>query len=324
MIISQNIFFKSQGKTPDEMELDLGDYDDEPNKKALVLLMHIKTMFETDERFRLDTISGRMNLYCKLLVHHFGREKINNLLDFASTVVSQGMFKALCAQNMLIPQTVEELQLRLKIMWGATTQVFTAAMECGKRQTGMVWNELGVNFDGTGVTSFFNMAKKRMMTHRKTPNHSDDVEFFNGCREISKMFYSRCGKVMSNFFCLSNTAPGMTYKLTENCENESVKIAVANAAMQFKYCNAYFQETLKTMVKSPNVLHANYIPTEMEQQTLVVEKDPLRRVWNLRRVFFEFFNEKATASDNPEFTKLSYSYRTEVMSLIKEWQSGLH
>ena len=312
---------KSQGKTPEEAGIDISEFDNAPNKKALVTFLYIKDLFETNDTFDLSKISGRMNLYCKLLVHHLGVESINELLSYADTKAAENeVFKALCCQNLILPQSIGEMNLRIKHMWGALTPVFTAAMECGKRQTAMLWSELETTFDGKGFNTFFNISPSRLYDHRKTPNQQVAVEFFTACDLLSQRFYHRLGKVPSNFYCLNKSAPGMTYKLTKKAETTSETVAVENMGAQTKYVNSYIKDIVDEFGKMENLASVCYVPTELEAQTLVFEKDVLKQNWNMRRLFYEVLCELTKQKGNTDMTLILAEYKKEVNAIVKGWR----
>ena len=131
------------------------NYMDNP-KKALVIFAHTHTLLTKDENYRIDTMKGRMNLYCRLLLELVDDQDITKLLEVATEQSENDQrFRSLTAQNVLLPASLREMNYRLKLLWCASVDMLVAAGESQKRQTAALYNDLGIQLTEQPIESFF-------------------------------------------------------------------------------------------------------------------------------------------------------------------------
>ena len=311
-----------QGRT---FEPDLDELEDNDSQKALTVLLYLKSMFESCSNFKLTSIPGRINLYCKLLVHHFGRDTIKSIIDAATKQMSRDTtsFPSNCLLNAIIPNSIEEMHLRLKFMFSAITDVFTAACEGGKRQTAMMYNELGINYTGKPIKSFFNLWASERLMHRPTPNDAEIGPLISKILSMSNKFYNRVGSVNSQMVAIGKNAEGMTEKLNDLAVKYSITLASNNSQNQEKYCDYFVVEILKALSELNNVISMCYVPNPdgLESQNLPYEKDCLKQSFYMRRLFFEMLCKLGTESTVSVAQNTLLQYQNVVVDLYNGWKN---
>ena len=312
-----------QGVDPETL-IDIED-DVEDYRKALILFMYIKDMFKEDERYSLEKFEGRLQLYIHLLVHHFGKAQLQRVLD-AAKKNEKKPFAFSNILNLILPENLCELNLRLRYLWCATTQSLTVAFEGQKRQTCQVWNEIGIRIRrGPLVKSFYNLKNQVRLMHRGTPNSSDATALLIELNNSSRMFFSRAAiEIRSHMFCMSPSLPGMTKTFTFLVEKDSAIIAARNSDVQDKYVNSYVCEVIMQMIGYPNLLNAQIIPDENDNEDdYIFEKDLLSQNGSTRRLYLECLCRLANAIDpqssNPYKSFLLGSYESAAIHNLEQF-----
>lgn len=279
----------------------------EENRKCLLGMLYIKDMLLYDKTFSISTFDGRIMLYCLLLKHHFGSTVIKRCLDRVNKMAKkkEDNFKVFNAQNLLIPATLEELNLRLRVLMGATTGIHSIAIEGQKRMWCQTFSELGLRYSRNPIPSFYLLKKSDQFLHRPTPNVSDDKKFNAKLTEATRIFFSRGATPLRSYmFILGKNMPGVTHRVRKICDERSTKSAVQNNKVQEKTINSYIKEVLLMCRKSKNIYDAVYVPAKDETQKLPREKPVQEQNIFMKRWFTEVFAEMALDSENPDFTEL--------------------
>lgn len=283
--------------------------------------MMIKDLFKTNESFSLASVKGRTNLYCLLLLHHFGKKMLRDLLDLMETedVASNGL-AYVNAMNVLFPNSVEELNVRLKFLWCAATPLHTVAFEGQKRQTCQIWNEMGIKMAfGPRINSFFELPKQKLLLHRPTPNNERSSEFFGNLRKIDEMFFSRAeAEARHHYYCCNHTCPGMTEQLTLMVENLSTKLARQNTDVQEKYINSHICQIVNSVGGRPNLLNSVIAPDEAYE--FPYEKTVILQNAFIRRLFMEDFARLAKRDKAIEGLFAGYLEGTK--EFLGKWMRG--
>lgn len=264
-------------------------------------------MLLKDERYSISTFQGRINLYCLLLHHHFKDEVIKRCLDRVEKMCENDAseFNIYNAQNLLIPATLEELNLRIRLLWGATTSLHTIALEGQKRQFCMTWSELGLKFSSRPFKSFYLLKKKERFSHRQTPNDPAANAFKSLLNQATKLYYERAAvSIRSYFFVLGTSCPGVTRAMCEMIERRSTESAVQNYKIQEKSIAGYIKDVVKECKKWMNIVDAIYVPVELEARPRCHEKPMAEQNIFMKRFFTEIFAKLALETNNPDFSDL--------------------
>jgi hypothetical protein len=290
----------------------LGDHLDkmdqlEDNRKCLLGMLYIKDMLLYDEKYSISTFNGRILLYCLLLKHHIGVQVIKRCLDRVNKMSIDDLpnFKVFNAQNLLIPATLEELNLRLRVLMGATTGIHTVAVEGQKRMWCQTFSELGLRYSRLPIPSFYLLSKADQFCHRPTPNDSMDKKFKANLADATKVFFTRGAKPLRSYlFILGKSMPGVTHRVRKICDERSTKSAVQNNKVQEKTINSYIKDVLVECRNSKNIVDALYVPSKRDTQKHPMEKPLEEQSIFMKRWFTEVFAEMALASEIPDFTEL--------------------
>ena len=240
------------------------------------------------------------------------------------------MFSAYNAMNLLFPNSVEELNMRLRFLWCATTNLHTMAFEGQKRQTCQIWNELGIYIKETPIRSFFNMEGNKQLKHRKTPNHSDDFRYHNELRKISQQFFKRSvTKSLSYFYCCNPSCAGITVTMSEAIAQYSANLAHEASKVQQKDISTYICELVKQLRGRPNLINAVIVPEDgdpcdQEASSGMVEKDILNQNFLVRRLVIEEMARLTKTSINKEqFSGLCDGFKNIATDLLTGFLKGL-
>ena len=142
-----------------------------------------------------------MNLYCLLLRRLFGTELLKEVL---AVQCPEDAFKSKSVWNLVIPNSVEELNLRTRILFGSVTSLFTAALEGQKRQCLTIWSDVGIRPQNEPIESFFFHPAHLRLVHRPSPNLEDKELMGEQMVESSKLFFARSSvAVKSTLYTIS-------------------------------------------------------------------------------------------------------------------------
>ena len=286
----------------------------ESEKKALLIFMAINKTFSSDNQYSLSEYGGRINLYCFLLCQIFNKPLIEQCLDF---VCETSTGKSMAVKNILIPNTLEELNVRLKFLWSSITDIHTVAMEGQKRQTCSIWNEMGLQVTVAPIPGFFSFSLIKPLTHRPTPNSdlgSGGIQMMFSLKQSSKLFFQRTGKAIeTHCYPLHGGAGGVTTLTSWALKTESKNCAEKNVRVQQRLANAYLVEVISSVMADPHLLNCVIVPTQEEEQSgkALVEKDLLKQNVMQRFNIMEKFADKAHENGGAN----------ETMPLYQAWES---
>ena len=300
-----------------ELKKDLSRLTD--NRKAMVVFIIIQQLFAMDANFQIETLLGRINLYCLLLIHCYGKTLLEEQLKRAQQLQEERKdFAYHNCLNLILPDNIPELNLRLRFLWGATTQIHTTAMEGGKRQTCAVWNDIDRYPTSQPMNSFYSQDEEEVFEHRPTPNDQDMTPYIAKFRTVENLFYSRTGlKMPTNLYACNDKAPYFTIELVKKIKQQSSIEAANNAQIQVKYLNDFLAEVLENMCHE-SIITTVIIPTleEKRKGLKVFEATPPLHVANLSRYFIEVF--ATLASDRRKYEKLNNAFHDWVVAAKTE------
>lgn len=242
-------------------------------------------MIHSDPKCNINTIHGRINVCILMLIHHFGREELKRVLSLCDKIMSEDAFKALSLLNIIIPESVQEMNIRNLFLWSALTSALTGGVEAGKRQTVTRVNDVDRFVTGEPIKSFFDVKQSDLLPHRKTPNSHDQLAFSSQLSIQSGKFYSRAKTpVKTDYYCLESI-PGITVRVARMMEIESNHLAAKNMDIQKKYVDAFLVDILKKMASFPHVLNSVIVPDKEEETEEPTEKPLIIQLQFIRRFF---------------------------------------
>lgn len=279
--------------------------DIEDRRKAVIVLQVLSELL-TDKTndINLHTFDGRRNLYCLLLMHHFGEDLVKKILESYGEENEKGSkyeFRAATLLNTVCPDSFEEMQLRIKEMYSASTDVHTIAFESGKRMTLTMMSELNLELTYEPIKSFFNLPRSAKLQHRITPNTDEAAVSSTEMNKLIKAYYSKIEvPIRTRFYPMPSGAPGMTMKLTKVTYDYSANLAEDNSRTQEKDINSYLVEALTKLSGHTFLFPTVVRPSENNLAEKIQEKSIEMQYSFLRRLFIEKLadlgtNTKATS-----------------------------
>ena len=247
-------------------------------RQALVVYLAINQTFLNDSNYSLSDYSGRINLYCFLLCQIFGKPLIQKCLAIDS---ANNLEHLMAVKNVLIPNTLEELNVRLRFLWSSITDIHTVAMEGQKRQTCSIWNEMGLQVTNTPIPGFFSLSTMKPLRHRTTPNYdSGPLKMLSALSRSSKAFFARAkAPVETRCYPLHSGAGGITTLVAWALKTESKKFAEKNIKVQQRLANTYLAEVISSVIADETLVNCVIVPDSGEEaiDMQTVEKDLLKQ-----------------------------------------------
>ena len=300
-------------------------------RKALFVFVIISRALTTDPKFSVVTFDGRINLYLLLLKNKVGVDLLQKQMKHAEVVFPRDHRAGLCALNVFLPNSLGELNLRLHLLRGASTDIHTQAMEGAKRKLSALWNDLNLKLKVKAIKSFFQMNACDFLNHRPTPNNTDTFQFATELKNADVSFYRRAKEpIRSSMYCMNEACPGMTTKLAEICELESEKEAKRATQAEGKSINtemvrivkravSVYPNLIKSVVKGDRQIMKRGRPVLL--RNCVIERNPLSQNVFMRRLLFEAWAQEARVDQSvyKGFMKLEAEL-TQALSLFLEAQ----
>ena len=322
------------------------------NRKALLIFKMIGEILEENKELCITSIEGRINLYCKLLIRAFGKESIKAKLESSEGLAEDGKrFHSANSLNLILPESVPELNLRLRFLYGAATKIHTCASEGGKRQTVALWNDLNRNIQKEPIRSFFAIQTHEKLTHRITPDNPEDdaADYIASLQKLSDKYYKRSGfPIKSHLYACNENCSGLTKKIVALIENESSLEALRNQQVQVKYINDYLAKICRNLSLKENILKPVIVAEENEncimaddsdeeeseeqeekKEKVVKEKNILDWHWCSQRLFVEVMAEFALKRDeNPKIFEMYLPFdqrlKTSLQNFLDKKDGSLH
>lgn len=290
----------------------LADAEDE--QKALVVFVVIAKAFQQDDMFNLGDFFGRFRLYRLLLKSRIDPQKLKNHMDkILQFDKSKQFFHHKNNLNLIIPESVEEMNLRIRYLLSSSTSVHTLAMEGGKRQTVALWNDLNLEIQETPIHSFMDITNNDRLGHRKLPDLENEVQLRKRIQNLSHLYYSRSNvPIQSMLYSGNPTACGYTINLVYLVYLESINIANEMKDIEGRDINIHLAMVVRECMKKPNILNAvekgiiEISPVEVNKELANFEKDPLLHFLNVGRFLME------------ETAKLSKE-NLEIKAIFESW-----
>jgi hypothetical protein len=211
---------------------------------------------------------------------------------------------------MILPESVEELNLRLKFLWGSSTKIFTMAMEGQKRQTVCLWNDLNHKMIGTHIESFFQIKDSNILKHRKTPTEPDESRMNQKLDNLAKKHYNRSGCSIQTEMCTFNgNCPAMTYRLAFACEEFSREETEKNQNVQEKHINTHLEQILKKLAAKSFFIQPYIKPTAINDVFKFMEKDIVEHTFMVGRLFMEEMARLALEPGNTRMQTLFQAWK---------------
>ena len=294
----------SQGKDPDVAIRVAKDNQLSDAKSAMLVFMSLLRCLQNDSNYDLSQASGRLNLYCLLVIRVFGKDTIESLLKEAAKDGWSGM-EMYSIYNLILPSSIEECVFRTRLMLTSQTRVHTLAMEGQKRMVTTIWNDLNRCLEETPISSFCVVPSAKLVCHRPTPC-TTGLEFQTGLLDLSKKFWSRTSiKVTSHFYCPGDGIRGFTKRLTNLAVNKSQKHAEDNRTTQAKYCNTYIADIVRAAANPFEVTNVVIVPDPEDGPDKVVrEKDIMCQTSLMQRRFMEAFIQLSKTTGNNKIKRM--------------------
>ena len=322
-----HISFLLQGHDFDQTAFDGKAYLDEP-RKVIAVFLRIHDLLMRDTNYRIDTLTGRMNLYCLLLVQNFGTERIQQLLDEADRQATKmKQFGSYSLLNLLLPATVGEMSLRLKWLYGATTDMMVAASESQKRQFCSTFNDLNLKLISTPIDSFFEIPDRLVLQHRPDPKGRDAQEFLEKWGDCERKYFSRSSALFtSHIYACNPQSYALTTKMVQLIEDHSSTMAENNNSNETKTIEGYIQKVIRSCIELPCQLEMIIAKKPGDPPSYPIEKDIASQACHMRRLLLERFFElgfKVEYQRNEGVETLVYTTRVEgIAKLYRNFAAG--
>ena len=217
-----------------------------------------------------------------------GNEFIKNEME-RNEKYSSNSFNELKCRNLLVGESVEEINLRLRFLLVATTPIHTFAMEGGKRQMVALWNDLNMNVQQHPVKSFFNLPMNARLIHRPSPKTKRRTAFSNEMDECNDLFYSRSKVgIPSHMYCGNSKCQGFTKQMVKVASQESGAIA-SEITIEGRLCNFYIAMVAEQCGHKEHILNSTIVANPFDTTDTFFEKYPFTHTMNVARFFMEEF-----------------------------------
>ena len=302
----------------------------EDHKKALILYHYIDELFVTnDDTFSLAKIRGRLNLYFLLVVRHFGTELLNKWMEDTRALARADKSSEMKTwQNMIIPNSVEELSLRTQFLWCGVCPAFLQPLEGMKRTACCVYSQLGHQITAAPIDSFFNISQNHKIDHRPTPNDADTEDLTDSMRNASDIHFLRSStNVQTKMFALNPDAVGITKTMAKKLAIKSGAIAEENNSSEGKRIHTHVAEVLRQVRQHPSLYTSTITPSKEDKKNsrafkYVVEKPVFEQRHFLRRFIVQQVLEVGKRLDSELLKNLIDQWFQHVRDSAVKWHDG--
>ena len=249
-----------------------------------------------------------MNLFCLLLLEKMGKKRLKRILELADKKSEDcdnfGHYKML---NMILPSSLGEMHLRIKLLYSATTDIMTAAGESQKRQMCETFNELEVLLTDQPIESFFDIQDDMRLDHRKDPSSTEPTDFNNQMATSDIQFFLRTKtSFICHFYACNPQTFGITQKIAAELVEKSSKWAFDNTKTEIKTIETYIERVVSRARMYPMQMNMIVANAPGDPLNYPIEKNLAKQAAYMRRFFLEqMYVESHEKNDEGEIVERS-------------------
>lgn len=268
----------------------------------------LKLFHDPNSIFYISSHAGVYNLYCFFLRKTVPKEIVDRIYERAKVLLlskdESDRLEGSRILNLLFPNTMEELQLRLRFFWNKYVKIQLHPLEGQKRKITNIYNLLGLKPMTTPIQSFFMLSDFHRAPHRlnlnRRPRDLMEEREFDGPDE--QFFLRTKVPIKTTLLGFQKGAPGLTIKQASIFRDISTTYAQYNTDVQKKLCNEHIRDMFMAMLDNTDVyaMNIDYTEDELRQSNELydkMEKNVKSQVVFMRRLFYEKFREKCVANE---------------------------
>ena len=280
----------------------------------MIVLLKLFELWNKDETFNLSCHSGRIKLFFLLLTNKMGVLAESMTKEMSEKV--DKIFVDYQRINSLFPENVEEMNLRIHLMFRALVKIVKMAIEGQKRKSGSKFNDLSIYPTREPITSFFEVRLSEELLQLRPRDRS--LTSIEDLDRKSHIYYGRVSTpIRTHYYCCGggmNILTDGTAKVLKEKSKKTLKgIQLSEKANVLdKFLLQFFMELNRKHNELDVIQDLSHDPSVPQ----LVEKPLLCHIHHVRRCFMELvFSAKYAGS-------FSKTYETKFQSLVKSYFTG--